>query len=116
MTSFSAILTLQVILFLAPSAFILFGVFAFRGPISLRWDIFIGIAAGLVGSILLFMIFWPLIFPPRTRPVSFDGQSGLGEGLVMIALVGVSYAVGGAYVLTQQIRRAQVARPRQQKI
>ena len=113
MTSFTAFLTSQVILFLAPVAFILFGVHAFRCPIALRWDIFISIVVGLAASFLCFMVFWPLIFPTHSRPVSPDGQSGLGEGLVMIGLLGVSYLAGGVYVLTQQIRRAGSTRARQ---
>lgn len=115
MTSFTAFLTSQAILFLAPVAFILFGVHAFRCPIALRWDIFIGIFAGLSVSLICFMVFWPLIFPTHSRPVSPDGQSGLGEGLVMIGLLGVSYLAGVVYVLTQQIRRASSASAHQRK-
>jgi len=39
----------------------------------------------------------------RETPVPVDAQNGLGEGLIIIALIGLSYLVAGVFILIRTL-------------
>ena len=105
MATIGPYLILQVILFLAPMGFLLFVVFGLRLPRDWTLSILGGAGFGFLGSCIAYFTFWPIIFPNRTIPVSTDGQNGLGEGLVMIALIIFSYSAAGLWMLLRFLLR-----------
>jgi len=103
MNDFYAFLTTQAMLFLAPVGFAWFTTLCFRCRPAIGRNILIGAALGICSSALVFAVFWPIIFPMRQTPVPFDGQSGLGQGLIIIALIGFSYLIAGLFVLIRTL-------------
>ena len=97
MNDIYAFLTTQTILFLAPAGFAWFIALCFRCRPAIRRNILIGATLGFCSSWLVFAVFWPIIFPIRETPVPIDGQNGLGEGLIIIALIGLSYLISGLF-------------------
>ena len=103
MNDFYAFLTAQAILFLAPVGFAWFTTLCFRCLPAIRRNILIGATLGICSSVLVFAVFWPIIFPMRETPVPVDAQDGLGEGLIIIALIGLSYLVAGVFILIRTL-------------
>ena len=103
MNDLYAFLTAQAILFLAPVGFAWFTTLCFRCRAAIRRNILIGATLGICSSALVFAVFWPIIFPMRETPVPVDGQNGLGEGLIIIALIGLSYLVAGVFILIRTL-------------
>jgi len=106
MNDFYAFLTAQAILFLAPVGFAWFTTLCFRCRPAIRRNILIGATLGICSSALVFAVFWPIIFPMRETPVPVDGQNGLGEGLIIIALIGLSYLISGMFVLIRTLTQS----------
>ncbi len=106
MNDFYAFLTAQAILFLAPVGFAWFTTLCFRCRPAMRRNILIGATLGICSSALVFAVFWPIIFPMRETPVPVDGQNGLGEGLIIIALIGLSYLISGMFVLIRTLTQS----------
>jgi hypothetical protein len=103
MNDFVAFLTAQALLFLAPVGFAWFATLCFRCQPAIGRNILIGAMLGVCSSAVLFAAFWPMIFPKRETPVSVDGQSGLGQGLIIIALIAFSYLVAGLFILIRTV-------------
>lgn len=105
MNDFYAFLTTQALLFLAPLGFAWFTALCLRARPAIGQNILIGAAIGICSSAIVFGAFWPMIFPKRETPVPFDGQSGLGQGLIIILLIAFSYLVAGAFFLIRSLNR-----------
>lgn len=103
MNDFYAFLTTQAILFLAPVGFAWFATLCFQCRPAIGRNILIGATLGISTSAVVFTVFWPIIFPKRVTPVPFDGQSGLGQGLIIIALVALSYLIAGLFILVRTL-------------
>jgi hypothetical protein len=106
MNDFYAFLTAQAILFLAPVGFAWFTTLCFGCRPAIRRNILIGATLGICSSALVFTVFWPIIFPMRETPVPVDGQNGLGEGLIIIALIGLFYLISGMFVMIRTLTQS----------
>ena len=103
MNDFYAFLTAQALLFLAPVGFAWFTTLCLRCRPAIGNNILIGAMLGVCSSAVVFAAFWPMIFPKRETPVPVDGQSGLGQGLIIIALIALSYLVAGLFILIRTL-------------
>ncbi len=106
MRDFSTFLAAEAVFFLAPAGFAWFAAFCLRRGSAIGRNLLIGTLSGLGSSAVLFVAFWPMIFPPRESPAPVDGQAGLGQGLVIIALIASSYLIAGGYVLIRTLAPA----------
>jgi len=103
MNDFYAFLTAQAILFLAPVGVAWFTTLCFRCRAAIRRNILIGATLGICSSARVFAVLWPMIFPKRETPVPVDGQNGLGQGVIIIALIAFSYLVAGMFILIRTL-------------
>jgi hypothetical protein len=101
MTDFYSFLTAQTLWFLAPVGFAWFTALCLRAAIGN--NILIGATLGVCSSAVMFAACWPMIFPKRETPVPVDGQNGLGQGVIIIALIAFSYLVAGMFILIRTL-------------
>jgi hypothetical protein len=109
MNDFYAFLTAQALLFLAPLGFAWFSTLCLRCRPAIGKNILIGAMLGICSSAVMFAAFWPMMFPKRETLVPADGQSGLGQGLIIFALIALSYLVAGVFFLIRT--RAHIIEP-----
>ena len=103
MTDFYSFLTAQTLWFLAPVGFAWFTTLCLRCRPAIGNNILIGATLGVCSSAVMFAACWPMIFPKRETPVPVDGQNGLGQGLIIIALIAFSYLVAGMFILIRTL-------------
>lgn len=103
MNDFYAFLISQALLFLAPLGFAWFTAICVHARPAIGQNILIGALIGISSSTVIFAASWPIIFPRRDTPLPVDGQSGLGQGLIIIALIAFSYLVAGLFILIRTL-------------
>ena len=103
MNDFYAFLTTQALVFLAPVGLAWFITISLRCRPPIGRNILIGAMLGIYSSTVAFVAFWPMIFPKREAPVPVDGQSGLGQALVIFALIAFSYLVAGLFFVNRTV-------------